>query len=243
MVSDSNQHGQRLKILKQYVGLSQRELGRTLGVSRSLIAKILRGDQHISTRVALRLHGQWPDLNLHWLFTGEGKPFVSPESQEALAPRKVLWCSGLKDVLEPEEKAAVEPGNHYKWVPEHMLDREHEYRLVTSLDDALEPRIPEGAIILLRKGEVSAERAHGRFGLVYASKDGDTSHLALRHCLLSEHEDEEKLYILPVQKPWKYRPRVLSRKAADSAVKALLVAAWLNYGKGPPRCEDSSENA
>jgi len=241
----SSDQSSRLRWLKNHLGLSQRQMAAKLGISRPHLAEVLRGTYEISTGLAHELVGHWPDLNLDWLLRGRGKPFVSPPLQNAAPPKKILFCGGLDDVLKPEEEAAEQTGNYYMWVPGHMLEATNEYRVVSPMDDALEPRIPENSTILLQKGDFTADEADTRFGLVKAYKEtrsGRARSWTLRHCLLSDHEDEEKLYILPVQKPWKYRPMVLSREEAESAVEAVLVAAWLNYGKGLPRCEGPPGN-
>ncbi len=244
---DFPNQGQRLKWVQKHVGLSQRDMAEKLDMSRSHFCKILAGEHHISAALANALHGHWPYLNLHWLFTGAGEPFVTPESRKALPPQKVLWCSGLGQVLESEEKVAGDPQNHYRWVPGHLLDKKNEYRLAEPADDALEPRVPEDSTVLLRKGDITAEEAHRHYGLVHAYEDAKTSCWALRHCLLSSHERdengkrEEKLYILPVQNPAKYRPFSVRRDRADDIVKAVAVSAWLNYGTTLARCEQPSE--
>lgn len=239
--SDSSDQSKRLRWLKRHLALSQRDMAAKLDISRPHLAEVLRGKYEISTGLARALVGQWPDLNLDWLLTGRGKPFVTPSLQDGVPPKRILYCSGLDVVLQPKDKAEADPLNHHVWVPGHMLDNTNEYRVASPRDDALEPRIPTNSTILLKKGDFTAEEADTRFGLVKAPKEtqsGRTSVWALRHCLLSDHDGEEKLYILPVQKPWKYRPLVYEKENADGKVKAILVAAWLNYGELPPRCED-----
>ena len=67
--------GERLKSLRKTLGLSQKEMAKVLGLS--LVAyQYYEGGQRKPNLEKLHLLAQKFGVNLHWLLTGEGEPFV-----------------------------------------------------------------------------------------------------------------------------------------------------------------------
>jgi len=73
--------GRRLKTLRELLGLSQSQLAKKLGVAQNTLSQWERGERDIPTSVLLKLHSI-AGVNLHWLLTGEGEPFVKPSDED-----------------------------------------------------------------------------------------------------------------------------------------------------------------
>ena len=79
----------RIKAIRKALGLSQREFGERLGVSRDVVSNLEYGrvyPKELTLRHICKLYG----VNLHWLQTGEGEMFdVNPDDtaklQEAIS--------------------------------------------------------------------------------------------------------------------------------------------------------------
>ncbi len=75
--------GQRLKQVREQLGLSQAQLAKKIGFSQKAISHWERGERDIPTQalIALKRIG----INIDWLLTGEGEPLTNdPKKEEIL---------------------------------------------------------------------------------------------------------------------------------------------------------------
>jgi len=111
----TNEIGQRIRMLRKTLGLSQEEFGKKLGVTLRTIARYERGETVVPDRT-LRQIEQTFSVNPEWLRHGKGEMFTKPktvnidELLEALGIMKPEDKEKLKDLivsyseLTPEEK-------------------------------------------------------------------------------------------------------------------------------------------
>lgn len=88
---------ERLKNVRSVLGLTQQELGKMLGKSRSQIFKYETGKTPVSQRVALKMQ-QELRVNKEWLMTGKGEMFLGEELQgDAILSREAPPGEGSND--------------------------------------------------------------------------------------------------------------------------------------------------
>ena len=89
MMERSNKNvGQRLKLLRETLNLSQAKLAKKLKVSQSAISKWESGERDIPTAILVRLKKEF-GVNLNWLLSGEGKMFSANSEPTNLTPELV----------------------------------------------------------------------------------------------------------------------------------------------------------
>ena len=69
---------QRLKYVREHLGLSQKELAQALGVSQKAVSYWERGERSMPAIILRRLKESL-GVNPDWLLTGEGEPFLKPQ--------------------------------------------------------------------------------------------------------------------------------------------------------------------
>ncbi len=97
-------YGNRLKVLRKLLNLTQRQLANLLDVSISYIAKLEREEREPSVKL-LRNLSERLDVDLNWLLTGQGAPFFEKEKVREPLPlegRKTLGLSSLSSLAAEE---------------------------------------------------------------------------------------------------------------------------------------------
>ena len=109
-----NEVNERLKELRLALNLSQEELGKMLGITRSGVSDIESGRRKVTEQHIIMLKIGRPDVNETWLRTGEGEMFKETPSSEldALADRYGLGNPARALVerfvtLKPEEQEVI----------------------------------------------------------------------------------------------------------------------------------------
>lgn len=103
-MTELEQIGQRLNILRNSLELSQKELAQQLNVQQGFINAIIHGKKGIGQKVLINISKGYPNLNLRWLLTGEGEMWMFPNYY----PHPKLE-SGIPDKL--EEGVRIEYAN------------------------------------------------------------------------------------------------------------------------------------
>ena len=80
----------RLKKLRELKGLSQGDMAKLLNVSQKAISQWERGERAIPA-VILKALKEHLSLNIDWLLTGEGEPFITP--QKGVVKKKTIPVS------------------------------------------------------------------------------------------------------------------------------------------------------
>ena len=75
----------RLKLFREMLGLSQKELAEKIGFSQRAISHWEKGESDIPTMALINLKAKL-GLNIDWLLTGEGEPFIT--SQKGTVKKK-----------------------------------------------------------------------------------------------------------------------------------------------------------
>lgn len=107
--------GERIRQLRVALGLSQDKLGQALGMTRSGVYRIEKGDSTLtaSNMELLRLkYG----VNIEWLETGHGPMFLEPPGDELTAlarayklrNRDIALISRIVELSEPQRDAVLE---------------------------------------------------------------------------------------------------------------------------------------
>ena len=71
---------ERIAIYLQFKSINPHSFERKIHLSNGYFAKQLRNLGSIGTDILLKIHVQYPDLNLLWVLTGEGEMISSGES-------------------------------------------------------------------------------------------------------------------------------------------------------------------
>jgi len=72
--------GKRLRWVRKNLRLSQRELADKLGFAQRTISSWEKGEREIPIRALSVLKEQF-NININWLLTGEGEPFLQPQRE------------------------------------------------------------------------------------------------------------------------------------------------------------------
>ena len=78
----------RLKLFRNLLGFSQKELAQIIGFSQRAVSHWEKAESDIPT-VALKKLKAKLGLNIDWLLTGEGEPFIQPK-EEPVKKKKTL---------------------------------------------------------------------------------------------------------------------------------------------------------
>jgi len=71
--------GERIKLLRKHLGLTQKEFAKRIGVIDRLVSKWEKGANDPTTKSLLLIAKEF-NVNLHWLLTGEGEMFIRKET-------------------------------------------------------------------------------------------------------------------------------------------------------------------
>lgn len=73
MQTTENQHiGFRLRAIIEYYGMNVRTFELKINAANGSIGKIIKSGSSIMSETLQRMSIEFPDLNIHWLITGEG---------------------------------------------------------------------------------------------------------------------------------------------------------------------------
>jgi transcriptional regulator with XRE-family HTH domain len=92
--------GERLKLVRTRLGLTQAELAKALGVSRFAVIKWEKGERDVPSSIYEVLGKQF-GVNLNWLLTGEGEPFIA-------TPKDPVKKKDLYEGLSQEDRELLE---------------------------------------------------------------------------------------------------------------------------------------
>jgi transcriptional regulator with XRE-family HTH domain len=81
--------GQRLKLRRTMLGLSQERLGDAVGVSFQMIQKYERGDCRVGASRLMKI-AQTLQVPVSWFFEGQGQPVLSTGGENLLSEDRVI---------------------------------------------------------------------------------------------------------------------------------------------------------
>jgi SOS-response transcriptional repressor LexA len=155
--------GQRIKLRRKELGLSQEKLGELAGLDQTVISKLERGDVQETARVAELANALGCDAL--WLATGK----TSGKEEHTRQPMHEVSLKGkvplISYVAAGNWNDAVDnlsPGDAEQWIDTTVPIKRHTYALRVE-GDSMEPRFPNGAILIV---EPEAEPKNGSFVIV-----------------------------------------------------------------------------
>lgn len=92
----------RLTEVIAYTECTVNSFAKTLGISQSALAQYLRGgSNNISTNVLISLHKFYPNINIHWLVTGQGNMLLpNPKEQEQKSMKITALLDEVADLIQ-----------------------------------------------------------------------------------------------------------------------------------------------
>lgn len=90
--------GSRLKEIRKALGLTGLPFASGLGISKGYLSEIETGRKIPSTELLEKLLNVY-NININYLFTGEGNPFFAPETLITLPPPKDKEYELMKDIV------------------------------------------------------------------------------------------------------------------------------------------------
>ncbi len=76
-----------MKTIREHLGLKQKELAQTLGIASGYISEIEAGKKNPGIDVLEKLHRLY-NVNISYLFTGEGDLFIQPGGEKRKKPER-----------------------------------------------------------------------------------------------------------------------------------------------------------
>ena len=99
--------GKRLKLIRELKGLSQTELGNSLGIMYQHVSKYERGESVPTWENLIKLIELY-GVNINWLLTGRGKMFLSKMGYEEIEEKTILKIkdedSEIEEIIEELKK-------------------------------------------------------------------------------------------------------------------------------------------
>ena len=106
---------ERIKELRKHLGLTLEEFGKRLGVTRSAIGHLERGERTLTDQMFLSICREF-NVNEEWLRTGEGEMFTLQEDEEAAYVSELLEDTEnpLYDLIKAIMKTYTQTGEKEK---------------------------------------------------------------------------------------------------------------------------------
>ena len=106
---------ERIKELRKHLGLTLEEFGKRLGVTRSAIGHLERGERTLTDQMFLSICREF-NVNENWLRTGEGEMFTLQEDEEAAYVSELLddTDNPLYDLIKAIMKTYTQAGEKEK---------------------------------------------------------------------------------------------------------------------------------
>lgn len=112
--------GKRLELLIKKMNINQSEFAELSGLKRAVISSYIR-DINLPRAETLTLWANQFKIDIHWLLTGEGEPFLAPPAPEAAAVQAgAETIELLKKAVEAQERTIA--------LQDKILDDEKERR-------------------------------------------------------------------------------------------------------------------
>lgn len=82
--------GKRFVEFRKKIKFTQKQMSDTLKLPQSLMSRVERGESNISSNMLTAITDNFPNLNIHWLWTGVGKMRVGKKMETYEAPIKII---------------------------------------------------------------------------------------------------------------------------------------------------------
>ncbi len=141
----NNKSWERLDEIIKWSGLSTHAFAMKIGMKRSEnLYRIMRNKENVSAKLAMLIVDHYPQINRNWLLYEEGEMF-NVEADFNIDAYKIPFYSTAMEGSLSDTSDQTPSFNMY--IP---LFREAD-KAITVIDKAMEPTIPMGSIIILKK--------------------------------------------------------------------------------------------
>ena len=157
-MEEKQQSWQRLEAVIRWANMSTNYFARHIGLARGEnLYQIKRGNNGISLNLAERIVKTYPEISKLWLLTGEGEMFLNTARQGSQFPFYDADLElALRDYAEREiDSRLTIPG---------IVDCDFAMRY---MGHAMEPLIPAGTVVLLKKTDVNAIIPGEEYAIVF----------------------------------------------------------------------------
>lgn len=219
---------ERLVEYLQYEGVNKSEFGRRIGVSSAFITSMRKS---IQPDKILAIQKQFPNLNMNWLLTGEGEMLSTATTTTEVAREARPFRSHFK-----EERVTMVPllnvdsvGGMHSQNDVSTYDEQYVMDMIPAkyarpgdvaikeTGDSMAPKIPSGAILLLR--QVVDWHEYFGYGHVYVLVLRDGRRITKR---VTKCDENPKEYVLCESINPEYPSEELPRK--------MIYAVWKVIG-------------
>lgn len=204
----------RLTQFLEKIGMSKTDFGRKIGVSSAYVTSIRKS---IPAEKLMIIKEQFPQLNVDWLITGEGKMTNEPESVPVRSFSDVLLVPvvnldarggfGANEVIEPEYVIEQMPFSR-------SIAKEGDF-VIPVYGDSMHPKYPSGSYVLIRN--VPLWREYLELGAAYVLDLVDDRRL-IKNVLRSSMDDS---YRLESVNP-KYEPTDIPKRLIRNVFRVLM---------------------
>ena len=112
---------ERLKIVMEESGVTQSKLARKVNISDANLSMKFSSAKEVSADFAIRILKVFPDLNLNWLYLGEGAKYKGMEVEDL--KREIMNLRQLLDEKIKEYQVLDEKVHLYKRIIDEMDKR------------------------------------------------------------------------------------------------------------------------
>lgn len=96
----------RLILLREQTNLKQYKFAEKIGKSKSYLSEIESGKKNPGVDFLIAIKNSFPQVNLEWLFTGQGEMFVSERQTVPVDPSLLKPLNQVAEILESGTSAA-----------------------------------------------------------------------------------------------------------------------------------------
>lgn len=93
----------RIIQIAEYKNLSMNKLSIMIGVSNAYFSKQLKNDANVGSHIIEKIVSLFPDINTHWLITGEGDMIQGEKREESKEAAK-KDCRHIEDIIEEQKQ-------------------------------------------------------------------------------------------------------------------------------------------
>ena len=117
---------ERIKELRKHLGLTLEAFGKRLGVTRSAIGHLERGERTLTDQMFLSICREF-NVNENWLRTGDGEMFSLEEDEEAAYVSELLYDTKnpLYDLIKSIMKTYSQSGEKEKEIIKNFAKNLH----------------------------------------------------------------------------------------------------------------------
>lgn len=151
------EYGNKVKLVRQALGLSQTELGEKLNMPTMTVSRIESGERELKVNELTKLEEEF-SVNSRWLITGKGEMFLEPEERGLMNNIRVpiidVKASAGQGVIN-----YIEGIKGYIEIPTYLLPyNSGVVEIVEVLGDSMEPTLRNGEAVIIDRnaGEIQS---------------------------------------------------------------------------------------